>query len=131
MQRGVSFLINSYCWLSHLCVCVLIANLKQMAHEWEIMNLNLDIVSLALVKCGERIRVCDVDDSDDDNESVSLTEWKIASLEFLMVVEQGGASPVARTRPSPGAEQVYRENARPRSDWDGSWPLRDGYARPQ
>ena len=92
MQRGVSFLINSYCWLSHLCVCVLIANLKQM---------------------------------------VSLIEWKIASLEFLMVVEQGGASPVARTRPSPGAEQVYRENARPRADWDGSWPLRDGYARPQ
>lgn len=78
----MSFFINSYCSLSDLCVCLLIANLKQMAFEWEIMNLKLDIVSLALVKCRERIKVCDRDDSDDDDESVSLLNGRLLPWSF-------------------------------------------------
>lgn len=53
-----------------------------MAFEWEIMNLKLDIVSLALVKCGERIKVCDHDDSDDDDESVSLLNGRLLPWSF-------------------------------------------------
>lgn len=51
-----------------------------MAFEWEIMNLKLDIVSLALVKCRERIKVCD--DSDDDDESVSLLNARLLPWSF-------------------------------------------------